>query len=83
MHRVVAIACMRWENFESSVSGDKGELLRASMRDEEAKHDALVARHDLDEAVRKKTGAESRPIECAVLERDDTINVTPKKLAAH
>lgn len=75
VHRLVAIASQRWPWFESLVSGDKRELVRAGRCDDGEMRKALVTRRDLDEAVRQKTGDERSPVERAVLERDGGITV--------
>ncbi len=75
LHRAVAMASLRWPWFESLVSGDKRELVRQGRRDQREMDRALVTARDLDEAVRKKTGDESTPVERAVLERDGRITV--------
>jgi len=77
LHRLVAMANLRWPRFESLVSGDKRELVRDGWRDEHEMRRGLVTRRDLDEAVRKKTGDERSPLRRAVLERDGVITVDP------
>ncbi len=75
LHRAVATASLHWPWFESLVSGDKRELVQAGRRDQREMDRALITARDLDEAVRKKTGDESTPIDRAVLERDGRITV--------
>jgi uncharacterized membrane protein YcaP (DUF421 family) len=75
LHRLVAMAGLRWPRFESLVSGDKRELVRDGRRDEKEMRTALVTGRDLDEAVRKKAGDERLPLRRAVLERDGVITV--------
>jgi len=75
LHRLVAMASVRWSWFESLVSGDKRELVKDRRRDEEEMRKALITDRDLDEAVRKKSGNEASPLERAVLERDGRITV--------
>ena len=75
LHRLIAMASVRWAWFEALVSGDKRELVRDGRCDATEMREALVTRRDLDEAVRKKTGDESMPIARAVLERDGRITV--------
>lgn len=75
LHRIIAIASLRWPRFEAMVSGDERELVRQGRRDEHEMRKALITPRDLDEAVRKKTGDEATPVERAVLERDGHITV--------
>jgi uncharacterized membrane protein YcaP (DUF421 family) len=75
LHRLVAMAGVRWPRFESLVNGDKRELVRDGARDRREMARALVTQRDLDEAVRKRTGDEDVPIARAVLERDGAITV--------
>ena len=78
LHRFVAMASLRWPWFESLVSGDKRELMKDGRRDDEEMRKGLITMRDLDEAVRKKSGDESSPLERAVLERDGSITVKVK-----
>jgi uncharacterized membrane protein YcaP (DUF421 family) len=75
LHRLVAMASLRWPRFETLVSGDKRELVRDGRRDEEEMRKALITQRDLDESVRKKAGDERRALRRAVLERDGVITV--------
>lgn len=75
LHRLVAMASLRWPRFESLVSGDKRELVREGVPDPQEMRKGLVTGRDLDEAVRKKSGDEGRPLRRAVLERDGVITV--------
>lgn len=75
LHRLVAMASLRWPRFEALVSGDKRELVKDGRRDEAAMHRGLITDRDLDEAVRKKSGDESSRLGRAVLERDGSITV--------
>ena len=77
LHRLIAMASLRWPMFETLISGDKRELVAAKVRNAEEMRRGLVTGRDLDEAVRKKTGDEVSPIDRAVLERDGTITVKP------
>ncbi len=78
LHRLIAMASLRWPRFETLISGDKRELVANRVRNVEEMHRGLVTERDLDEAVRKKTGDEASPIDRAVLERDGTITVKPQ-----
>jgi uncharacterized membrane protein YcaP (DUF421 family) len=75
LHRLVAMASLRWPGFESLVSGDTRELVSNGRRDTDAMRKALITQRDLDEAVRKRSGDENSPLRRAVLERDGTITV--------
>jgi uncharacterized membrane protein YcaP (DUF421 family) len=75
LHRIIAMASLRWPWFESMISGDKRELVRQGRRDEEEMRKALITGRDLDEAVRKRSGDERSPVDRAVLERDGQITV--------
>src|SRR3954470_15668042 len=58
LHRLVAMASLRWRAFETLVSGDKRELVRNGRPDTKQMAKGLITARDLDEAVRKKTGDE-------------------------
>jgi uncharacterized membrane protein YcaP (DUF421 family) len=78
LHRLVAMASLRWPRFESLVSGDERELVRDGQRNQEEMDKALITARDLDEAVRKKAGDEHRFVRRAVLERDGHVTVDAK-----
>jgi len=75
LHRLLAMACIRWPRFDALISGGKRELLRDGMPDRAEMRRALITEQDLHEAVRKKTGDERTPIVRAVLERDGSVTV--------
>lgn len=75
VHRLVAYASMLWPSVDDFVSGDLRVLVRDGRPDEAQMRKALVTDRDLAEAVRKRTGDESVPVECAVLERDGKLTV--------
>ena len=75
LHRLIAMASLRWPRFESLVSGDTRELVRDGRRDPREMAKGLITARDLDEAVRKKMGDERKPIRRAVLERDGQVTV--------
>lgn len=75
LHRAVAMASLRWDWFETLVSGDKLELARPAGTNGEEMRKGLITKRDLDEAIRKKTGDEKAPVARAVLERDGEIMV--------
>jgi uncharacterized membrane protein YcaP (DUF421 family) len=80
LHRGVALASMRWPWFEQFVSGHERELVREGAVDARAMRLALITHHDLEQAVRQKTGHEDiGRIERAVLERDGQLTVVPRK----
>lgn len=75
LHRLVAMASLRWPRFETLVSGDKRELVRDGRCDRDELRKALLTGRDLDEAIRKKGGDDHRRVRRAVLERDGVITV--------
>ncbi|MFL6627076.1 MAG: DUF421 domain-containing protein [Burkholderiaceae bacterium] len=75
LHRIVAMASVRWPWFETLVSGDKRVLVRDGRRDDTEMRKALITARDMDEAVRRRSGDETVPVEGAVLERDGRITV--------
>ena len=77
LHRLIAMASLRWPRFESLVSGDTRELVRDGRRDQHEMDKALITHRDLDEAVRRKVGDEREPVRRAVLERDGQVTVDP------
>ena len=79
LHRLIAMASLRWPRVEQLVSGDKRELVREGRLDADEMSKGLITSRDLDEAVRKKTGHEDRPVRRVVLERDGEITVDPVK----
>jgi uncharacterized membrane protein YcaP (DUF421 family) len=81
MHRLVAMASLRWPAFERLVSGEERELVRDGARDAAQMRKGLITAHDLDEAVRRETGDERVRVERAVLERDGKISVKVAKAA--
>jgi len=82
LHRIIALASLRWPWFEALVSGDKRELVRRGRRDDGQMRKALVTTRDLDEAVRKKSGDERSPVDRAILERDGHITIRLAKDAS-
>lgn len=72
LHRGVAMASLRWEWFETFLSGRSRELVVEGAQDPTEMRKGLITKRDLDEAVRKKTGHEATPIKRAVLEREGT-----------
>jgi len=81
LHRLVAMASLRWPRFEALISGDKRELVAQGQRNQDEMRKALVTARDIDEAIRKETGDEATAIERAVLERDGGITVKLAKRA--
>ena len=79
LHRLVGMASVRSRRFEFLVSGDERELVRDGRLDEDAMRKALLTRHDLEEAVRRKTGDEHSHLRRAVQERDGTVTVIEAK----
>jgi len=79
LHRLIAMACLKWNWFDMLVSGDKRELAGPSGMNIDEMRKGLITRRDLDEAIRKKTGDEHAALERAVLERDGVITVKPRR----
>ena len=80
LHRGVALASMRWTWFERLVCGHERELVREGSVDARAMRRALITHHELEQAVRQKTGHEDiRRVERAVLERDGQLTVVPRE----
>jgi uncharacterized membrane protein YcaP (DUF421 family) len=80
LHRLLALACVRWKGFEDIVSGREIELVRNGRVDHAALRRALLTERNLAEAIRQKLG--SRPIdevEVALLERDGKVTVIGKQ----
>lgn len=76
MHRLVALANLRWPAFERLVNGTERELVRDGVRNPHEMRAALVSENDLKEAVRKTFGEESlAKVRRAVLERDGAITI--------
>lgn len=78
-HRAIGWLSVRSPWFELLVAGDKRELIAGGSRDREQMRAGLISDRDLDEAARAKTGDEASPLERAVLERDGTITVKPRR----
>ena len=83
LHRLIAMASLRWPRVEQLVSGDKIELVRGGLRDPHEMRQGLITPRDLDEAIRKKLGDEQRHVYRAVLERDGEITIDPSKRDEH
>jgi uncharacterized membrane protein YcaP (DUF421 family) len=78
LHRLVALASLRWPRFEALVTGHERVLIHDGKRDPRQMRKALVTHRDLDEAIRKATGDERTEVECAMLERDGAVTVKPR-----
>jgi uncharacterized membrane protein YcaP (DUF421 family) len=80
LHRLIAVASIRWRGFETLVTGRERDLVHDGVPDPRQMRKALVTHRDLDEAVRKKTGDENVWVERATLERDGAVTVkTPPR----
>lgn len=76
LHRGVAWLAIRWPGFDRLVSGSERVLVEDGRADPEAMRKALMSRRDLDEAMRKRYGADVRyAVRRAVLERDGTVSL--------
>ncbi|MDP9123020.1 MAG: DUF421 domain-containing protein [Pseudomonadota bacterium] len=80
LHRLIAMASLRWPGVEQFVSGDKRELVREGRRDLDEMQKGLITSRDLDEAIRKKLGDEHCSVDRAVLERDGEITIDPAEV---
>jgi uncharacterized membrane protein YcaP (DUF421 family) len=79
LHRLVALASLRWPRFESLVTGRERVLVHDGVRVEHQMRMALVTPRDLDEAIRKRTGDAKTDVERVMLERDGDVTVMPKR----
>lgn len=80
MHRLIALANVRWPAFERLVNGKERELVRDGQVDAHEMRAALISFNDLKEAVRRKLGNESLDkVHRAVLERDGGITIIESK----
>lgn len=76
MHRLVALANLRWPAFERLVNGTERELIRDGVRNPHEMRAALISENDLKEAIRKSFGEDSlAKVRRAVLERDGAITI--------
>ena len=79
MHRLTGMASVRWPWLERLVNGHERDLVRDGRADEAELAKALVTHHDLREAVRRKTGDESRArVDRVILERSGELTVLLK-----
>ena len=79
LHRLLALACLRWRQVEDLVSGREIELVRDGHIDETAMRRALLTERNLAEALRQKLGARQiNEVKLALLERDGSITVIGK-----
>lgn len=79
MHRLMALACIRWKRLEDVVSGHEIELVRNGRVDDLAMRRALLTERNLAEAIRQKMGARPlKDVALAMLERDGKITVIAK-----
>ena len=84
LHRLLAIACIRWPAFEDLVSGQEILLVRDGQVDPAAMRRALLTERNLAEAIRQKLGdAGVAEVARAVLERDGRITVIGRRRAEH
>ena len=79
MHRLTGMAGVRWPWIEQLVDGRERELVRAGQVDETELRKALVTRHDLREAIRRKTGNDDLArVDKVILEPSGEITVLVK-----
>jgi len=80
MHRLLALACIRWPRFENLVSGREIVLLEDGLVDRRAMRQALLSDNNLAESIRQKLGdASFADVERAMLERDGRITVIGRR----
>jgi uncharacterized membrane protein YcaP (DUF421 family) len=79
LHRLIALASVHWGWFEKAVSGKEVLLFRNGRVDEDALKKALITHKDLDEAVRRKNGANDlAKVEKVILERNGDLTVVAR-----
>ncbi len=80
MHRLLAIACIRFPRFEDLVSGREIVLVSDGRMDEAAMRRALLTKRNLAEAIRQKLGDVGvEDVSQALLERDGKITVIGRR----
>lgn len=80
MHRAIAWTCVRSAAFDRLINGDERVLMVNGRQDDEAMRKALITQRDLDEAARKKFGADQADcIDRAVLERDGQVSLSKRE----
>lgn len=79
LHRLIALASVHWAWFEKAVNGNEVLLVRDGRVDEDALRKALITHKDLDEAVRRKNGANDlAKVGKVILERDGDLTVVAR-----
>jgi len=77
-HRLLGMASVKWPAVDRLLNGEPRQLVQDGNVDPDSMRKALVSGRDLEEAVRKKTGAESLDnVQRAILERNGEITVIP------
>jgi len=83
LHRMLALACIRWRTLEDLVSGREIELVRDGQIDWSAMRRALLTERNLNEAIRQTLGhASISDVSRATLERDGKITVLGRRHAS-
>lgn len=84
MHRVVALACVRWPWFDDLVNGQRRNILTGGQIDLRAMRKGLLTFKDLEQAARAQAGTDDlAELARVVLERDGHITVIQKDDGVH
>ena len=76
LHRVIALASIRWNWVEDLVNGHVIVLARNGRIDERALYDALVTHEDLERAMREQVGStDLKEVRRALLEKNGHITI--------
>lgn len=76
LHRVVALASIRWNWVEDMLNGHAIVLVRSGHIDEQALRDALVTREDLERSMREQIGTlDLTQVRQALLEKNGHITI--------
>lgn len=79
LHRVLAMASMRWEAFDSLINGRPRVLVNDGIKDQTQISAALITERELAEAIRKETGqSDVAGVKRVVLEQSGEISVDAK-----
>ncbi len=79
LHRVLAMASLRWDGLARWVKSEPVVLVRNGVADEAAMKRHQIARSDLDESLRMETFEHVEDVRLATLERGGKISVVPKR----
>jgi uncharacterized membrane protein YcaP (DUF421 family) len=80
MHRLVALACVRWGWFEDLVNGHKRDILHEGQLDQIALRKSLLTVKDLEQAAREQIRSDDlAKVDRLIMERDGHISVIAKQ----